>query len=931
MTILLITLFCQCSSPKIQSYPVKNGIEIKASGFNIRVQFYTEEMARVIKWPSAGTAQKKSLSVIMTEIPKQDIDIDQDKNTVTLTSSKLILKINKKEGQVAYFSKNGRQLLTEAEKPAFEPVVFDDDSGFAVAQKFQLKESEAVYGFGQHQNGYMNYRGKSVVLAQSNTDASVPVMVSTENYAIFWDNYAKTTFTDDVSGAKFQSEMGNNIDYYFITGENTDAVISGYRQLTGKAPMYGKYAYGYWQSKEHYHTQQEILSIAEKYRDLQIPIDNMIQDWNYWGDNSKWSGMIFEKERYPDAKAMCDYLHEMNYHVIISIWPAIGPRTKFFKAMNQQNFLYPPVGWAGFKYYDAFNPAANQLYWKFLRNGLYTKGFDGWWIDSTEPDIVNAMTKESSAYELKKTGSTYLGSWARYLNAFSLAMTTDIHKFWRQETSNRRAYILTRSTFAGQQRNAATTWSGDIGANWQVYKNQITAGLNHCITGIPYWTFDIGAFVLGAYDGVFMYGGKDPAYQELYTRMFQFGAFTPIFRSHGSETPREIWEFGDFSDILIKFDHLRYRLMPYIYSLAWMVTDQDFTIMRPLPMDFNHDRQTYDVDDQFMFGSGMMACPVTEVMYYPPPEASVLIESDCYETAEGVPGLVAKYYKDAEKTKFSKKQIDETIDILWYTGRPDYVTDSTYAIHWEGKLVPKESGSHQFHLLCYDAKRIILEGDTLEMVYTSTEQYTELVELQAGQKYDFVVETENNSTGAARMILRWKTPAMFKKEKEKIDVEKIREVYLPKHEKWYDFWTGKEYNGGQTLTARAAIDIMPLYVPAGTILPMGPFLQYATEKPADPIELRIYPGKDGEFTLYEDENDNYNYESGVYATIDFSWNDEKQTLTIGNRHGNFPGMLKERIFNLVLVSENHGAGVAVTKTIDRTVNYRGEELVIEMK
>jgi alpha-D-xyloside xylohydrolase len=287
--------------------------------------------------------------------------------------------------------------------------------------------------------------------------------------------------------------------------------------------------------------------------------------------------------------------------------------------MDQHGFLYPPVGWAGFKYYDAFNPAANQLYWKYLKNGLYSKGLDGWWIDSTEPDVVNALTKESTEYEMKKVGTNYLGSWARYLNAFSLVMTNDLHKSWRLETSDRRAFILTRSAFAGQQRNAATTWSGDIGANWEVYKHQITAGINHCMSGIPYWTFDIGAFVIGAYDGVFSKGGKDPAYQELYTRMFQLGTFTPIFRSHGSETPREIWEMGDFVDPLIKFDNLRYRLIPYIYSLAWKVTHDDYTIMRGLPMDFASDMNTYSISDQFMFGPAIMVCPVTEHMYHRPP------------------------------------------------------------------------------------------------------------------------------------------------------------------------------------------------------------------------------------------------------------------------------------------------------------------------
>jgi alpha-D-xyloside xylohydrolase len=598
--------------------------------------------------------------------------------------------------------------------------------------------------------------------------------------------------------------------------------------------------------------------------------------------------------------------------------------------MQKRGFLYRPVGWAGFKYYDAFNPAANKLYWKYLKRGLYSKGLDGWWIDSTEPDVVNAMTKESSEYELKKMGSNFLGSWARYLNPFSLVMTNDIYKNWRAETSDRRAYILTRSTFAGQQRNAATTWSGDIGASWDVYRRQISAGINHSMSGIPYWTFDIGAFVLGAYEGVFMSGGKDPAYQELYARMFQFGAFSPIFRSHGSETPREIWEMGEFTEPMLKIDKLRYRLMPYTYSMAWMVTNQDYTIMRGLPMDFSSDENTYSIGDQFMFGPSVMVCPVTEYMYHHPPEPSELVGSGFFRTNDGKPGLLAKYYRDAGREHVSREQTDPNVDIVWYTGRPDYATDSTYAIRWEGKLIPKESGKHQFHLLCYDPKRVILNGDTLRMVYTSVEQYTEPVNLEAGRAYDFVVETENRSTGAARMRLFWKTPEIFAREQLTVEKEKSRDVYLPAHHTWFDFWTGGASEGGKTIKADAPIDRLPLFVKAGSILPMGPFLQYSTEKPADPIELRIYPGADGSFTLYEDENDNYDYERGVFATIEFRWDDARRQLTIGDRSGEFPGMLQKRTINVVVVRENHGVGLEISGRVNKVVRYRGKGIVVKL-
>jgi alpha-D-xyloside xylohydrolase len=908
---------------------IKNGIELNTPGLNLKVQFYTDDIVRITKWNPKGTSDKLSLSVIKKDLTDLNITSYQKGENIILSSAKLTLNISAKDGNIEFMTKDKFEILKEKGTPSFTPVTYYSDSGYTIQQEFQLTTDEGLYGLGEQEDGYFNFRGKKIELAQANVGASNSFLVSTNNYGILWDNYSKTFFSDNKEGLLIWSDIGNNIDYYFVYGKNMDSVISGYRVLTGKAPMYGKYAFGYWQSKEHYATQAEVMSIAKKYRLLKYPIDNIIQDWDYWNGAKNWSGMFFDKTLYPEPKEMCDSLHSMNFHIIISIWPALGPNTEIYKDMAKHGFLYNSIGWAGFKYYDAYNPSANELYCKYLNKGLYPCGLDGWWIDSTEPDVINANTKASSEYELKKMRSNYLGSWARYLNPFSLAMTDDIYKDWRSLTSERRAYILTRSTFAGQQRNAATTWSGDIGASWKIYRNQISAGINHCMSGIPYWTFDIGAFVLGAYGGVFTNGGKDPAYQELYTRMFQFGAFCPIFRSHGSETPREIWEFGEFTKPILKIDNLRYRLMPYIYSLGYSVTNQGYTIMRGLPMDFSDDKQTYSIDDQFMFGPALMVCPVTEYMYHHPPESSVLITPEYFKTPYGKQGLLAKYYKDPARKILSKEQIDPDIDFVWYTGRPEYLTDSTYAATWEGKLIPKETGKHQFHLVSYDAKRIILNSDTLKIVYTSVEQYTEIVELQAGKEYYIKVETENKSTGAAKMQLYWKTPSIFAQENSSEIKKKTKEVYLPVNHTWIDFWTGKKFDSGKKIIADAPIEIIPLFVKAGSIIPMGPFLQYSTEKPADPIELRIYPGADGSFTLYEDENDNYNYEKGIYATIDFNWNNSKRELTIADRKGEFPGMLKERSFDIVLVKINHGNGINITTKPDKSVKYSGNKLIVK--
>jgi len=927
--IMALTTF-QCSTKKDVVTHIQNGIKLETGKLNVTAQFYSKNTIRITKWLPGTKPDTSSLVVLQKMLPDLKIVDREIESGIFLGSENLRIFISKKDGHVEYLSKDSTSILKEKGEPMITPVEYPNEKAFNIKQSFELTADEGIYGLGQHQYGYMNYRGHTVKLVQTNTDAVTPFLISTKNYGIYWDNYSKTIFEDNKNGTSLWSDVAGNVDYYFIMGNDLDGVIAGYRNLTGQAPMYGKWAYGYWQSKEHYENRDELLNIAQQYRKRKIPIDNIIQDWDYWPDVQHWSQLFFDEKKYPNPKEMIDILHGENFHVMISIWTGLGPKTSVYQEMEKNGFLYKPVGWAGFKYYDAYNPAANDIYWKHTSKGLFSTGIDAWWMDSTEPDIINALTKESQEYEMKRTGKNYLGSFARYLNPYSLLCTESVYKHQRAETEKKRVYILTRSTFAGQQRAAATTWSGDIGADWPIYRRQISAGINHCMAGIPYWTFDIGGFVIGSYEGVFSYGGKDPAYQELYTRMFQFGAFCPIFRSHGSETPREIWEFGKFSPVLEKFDNLRYRLMPYIYSLASEVTNNGYTIMRGLPMDFSMDKNTYSIDDQFMFGPAMMACPVTEYMYNRPPEKSVLITSDHFKTKEGKTGLNAKYYKDIAHKNLSLEKVDSNINVYWYSGRPDYVTDSTLSISWEGKLIPSQTGKHQFHIKCFGPKRIYLNGKELNPVYKSTEIYTEMVDLVAGKEYNIRLETENAAAGALRVQLFWKTPDMFAKEQAPaIDKEKTRKVYLPAGTAWIDFWTGEILQGGNSIVAPAPIDRIPIYVRAGSIIPMGPFVQYATEKPADPIELRVYPGADGIFSLYEDENDNYNYEKGLHSAIPFKWDDKKHQLIIDQRVGTFPGMLAQHSFTIVLVNKRNGTGIEILKPT-KIITYNGEKQVIQL-
>ena len=929
--IILVFTGIQCSSRSGRATIIKNGVNLETKTFDLRVQFYDSNMVRVLKWMPGAKPDTSSLVVIKKPLPEIKIGVKKDKESITLNSDNLIVIISRSDGHIEYFTPDNKTVLKENGQAVIVQLDLKNEKAYSIKQAFELSAGEGIYGLGQHQYGYMNYRGHTIKLVQTNTDAVSPFLVSTKNYGVLWDNYSKTIFDDNARGTSIWSDVANGIDYYFISGNSMDDVIYGYRKLTGQAPMYGKWAYGYWQSKEHYQNRNELLSVADKYRKLQIPIDNIIQDWDYWDGNNNWGQLFFDEKLYPNPKEMIDILHRQNFHIMISIWCSFGPNTPVYKEMNQKGFLYPSVGWAKFKYFDAYNPDADKLFWKYISSGLFSTGIDGWWMDSTEPDIVNANTKESTEYELKRMADNHLGSFARYLNPYSLLATEAVYNNQRSETDKKRVYILTRSTFAGQQRAAATTWSGDIGASWDVYKKQIPAGLNHSMSGIPYWTFDIGAFVLGSYGGVFSNGGKDPAYQELYTRMFQFGSFCPIFRSHGSETPREIWEFGDFSKSLIKFDKLRYRLMPYIYSLASQVTNNGYTIMRGLPMDFPADKNTYSIDDQYMFGPAVMVCPVTEYMLHRPPESSVPLTAVHFKTDDGKPGLNAKYYKDTEYKNLALEKIDSCININWYaTGRPDYVTDSTLSITWKGKLIPDQTGQYQFHIKCYGPTRISIDGKELPYVYQSVESYTGLINLQAAKEYDFAMETKNETTGALRVELFWKTPKIFAREKVVEKKETTRKVYLPTGSEWFDFWTGEIFKGGQTITSDAPIDKIPLLVKAGSIIPMGPFTQYAVEKPADPLEIRIYPGANGEFTLYEDENDNYNYEKGIFSTITFGWDDASRRLTIGKRKGSFPGMLEKKSFQITLVRKAKGTDIEVNKSPDKSIQYNGEECIVQM-
>ena len=777
------------------------GAKVVAKSIKIEIQFYSPSTVRVLKWPEGKTFTKESFSVIKTP-QKTDITIQQQGEGLLLKSEKLQVQVNLKNGKVSFSNTKSENLLSEKDGSA--TFIDFDDAGsktYTIKQSFALDKDEAIYGLGQQQQGKMVQRNLKLNMIQGNTDDYVPFFLSAKGYGLFWDNYSPTIFEDNPESTSFKSEAGDGIDYYFMFGENADGVIACMRDLTGQVPMFPLWTYGYWQSKERYKSQDELVNVVKKYRELGVPLDGIIQDWQYWGNNYLWNAMDFLNPEFYDPQKMVNNVHNMNAHMIISIWNSFGPMTKQYRELEKINALFNIETWpqsgsekwpprfdypSGVRVYDPYNPAARDIYWKYLNDGIFSLGMDGWWMDSSEPDHFNP---KPSDFDTK----TYLGSFRKVRNAFPLMTVGGVSQHQRSVSSDKRIFILTRSAFAGQQRYGANTWSGDIVASWETLRNQISAGLNFSLCGIPHWNCDLGGF--------FLWNFKNPLenadYRELYVRWIEFGTFIPMMRSHGTDAPREIYQFGQKGNpafnAIEKYINLRYTLLPYIYATSWDVTANQSSMMRALVMDFAADKLALDINDEFMFGKSLLVSPVTWPMYW---------------------------------------------------------------------------------------KNQVKGSDT--------------------------VKVEDFAT------------------------IKTKDVYLPKGTDWYDFWTGEKFHGGETAKKETPLDIIPLYVKAGSILPLGPKVQYATEKKWDNLEIRVYEGASGEFTLYEDENDNYNYEKGACSTITFSWNDKQKALTINDRKGSFPGMIAERKFNIVLVGKSKGTGSALTDKVDNVVNYSGKKTMVKL-
>ncbi|MCF2552397.1 glycoside hydrolase family 31 protein [Bacteroides caecigallinarum] len=779
--------------------------------YDVEVQWFNPNSLRVLKTPAGKTVEKNSISVI-AKPEKSGIKIStSDNGDIVMKSNSLIVTLNQKNGTMTYAKADGTILLKELENnKAFTTFNDAGKSTYTVYQGFQTDKEEGLYGLGQLQNGQMMQRNMTKELIQGNIEDVSPIFQSTKGYGVFWDNYSATTYTDNEKETSFSSIVGDCIDYYFMYGGSADGIIAQIRELTGEVPMMPLWSYGFMQSKERYKSQDETVGIVKKYRELGIPLDCIIQDWQYWGNNYLWNAMDFQNPLFYNPKEMIDSIHGMNAHMMISIWSSFGPATKPYRALDPKGLLFNIETWpqsgiegwppnmeypSGVRVYDAYSPEARDIYWNHLNKGIFQLGMDGWWMDSTEPDHFNWKDSDFDH-------QTYLGSYRSVRNAYPIMTVGGVYDHQRAETSDKRVIILTRSGFLGQQRYGSNVWSGDVQSSWDMFRKQITAGLNFSLTGMPHWNSDLGGFFAGSYNtNGSTSATKNPMYQELYVRWVQFGAFCPMMRSHGADTPREFFWYGKAGepvyDALVDAVKLRYSLMPYLYSTAWDVSHNQSTFMRALFMDFINDKKTWNIGNEYMFGKAILVAPVLHAQYTPEQKQDLLKENEGW-------GQVKK--------------------------------DNGTAIWSVDFTQPKDM-----------------------------------------------------------------------------------EVYLPSGCKWYDYWTNEYYEGGQNLKVTTTLNKIPLFVRAGSIIPIGPDVQYTNEKKWDNLIINVYPGADGTFTLYEDEGDNYNYESGAYTEIPMTWNDTSHTLTIGSKKGSYNGMLSERKFTVRTPNGN-----------EKTITYKGKKVTVKM-
>lgn len=736
-------------------------------------------------------SDKKKPGIVCRNV-SSDWSYEQSETELVYSTDCIRIQINLETADFCYYDKNGNRLFREYGKEleefktyritedelriekvttadgvkdvVREAAKIQDGTSFHTRFYMEWDKEEALYGLGQHEDGIGSLRGQTVYVHQANRKIAIPLLVSTKGYGMLIDTYSPMIFSDTVYGSYICTEADSEIDYYFMYGGNMDSVINEYRMLTGKASMLPRWAFGYWQSQERYETQQEILETAREYRERGIGLDCIVLDWCSWEGN-QWGQKSFDTQRFPNPKEMTDKLHENHVHFMLSIWPNMDESTDNYKEFKKNNLLLP-----GCNVYNPYEEQGRKLYWEQIKEGLFCHGVDAWWCDNSEPltpEWNHICRVEASVQyaEYCKTAAIHLP--VEETNAYALYHARAIYEGQRAE-SEKRVLNLTRSAYTGQQRYGTVMWSGDIDASWDTLRKQITAGLQFCASGLPYWTADIGAFFvkrgnLWYWKGNYNQTTEDMGYRELFVRWYQWAAFLPIFRGHGTDCRRELWHIANsevlFYDALLAINKLRYELIPYIYSYAGLSWLENGSMMRLLAFAYPKDRKVWNITDQYMFGNELMVCPVTKPMYY-----------DC-----------------------ESKKLD--------------------------------------------------------------------------------------------------------------NVEKVRMVYLPEGNGWYDFWTSAYYKGGQWVRAETPIHRIPVFVKEGSIIPK---VQSAcsVEEQEKAMHITVYGGANAEFVLYEDDGDGHSYEDGCYSITGYVWSEEQRRLYIKKKNEQLNNEKLYRIEKVILVQKN---------------------------
>lgn len=868
--------------PFVSAAAIPGGLRLVQGDSLTDIVFTTSGAVSVVKYRAADGADRAGFFLRPDAVDTTIVPDDHG-----LRRGNVEARVDKRRGTIGFY-RDGRLVMT--------------DSGAASGATFVLAAECDLYGLGQFRDALANYRNRSVYLAHANMDAINPVLVSPAGFGLLWDTQTDSHMTSVGATVHFTNRAPVT-RYHVLPGDDLDGVIAGYRRLTGQAPLLGKWAYGFWQSQERYASQDELTGIVDGYRARRLPVDVMVQDWHYWGADDMFSGMVWDKATFPDPKGMCAHVHAANAHIIASVWPAFGPASEVYKALDAKGLLFKGPHWSGGRVLDITSPDARDIYWSHVRDGLMSVGLDGLWTDGNEPEFMSTGSRYVTARSYAENGGCAAGPIADHLLTFSYYQTRLFFEKNLERRPDRRPLVLSRKVYAGQQAWGAVNWSGDIFAGWTTLNDQVKAMQQIALSGLPYWTNDIGGFLVSH-----RFPGKlaDPAYRELYVRWFQWGAFMPVFRAHGTEIRRELWAMGSDGDPAYEALKIalarRYALMPYIYGQAARVTFEDEAFIRPLVMDFAADPKIADHANQYMFGHDILVGVVNTPIAHAPADVFTFIPNFAVTGTDG-PAPEVRFYEGADFDRLADTRLSDDLKMSWFGDLPHALKGKPYSARWRGRIVAQESGVHRFRITAQGLIRFNL-GGTLRVAskgagagvanaanggvsfagHDGDDVHHFEVALVAGQAYAFELAQSQPTPDVVSLWVEWSPPSLAAALQ--TPPGKTIEVYLPRGCDWHVFGQAGLLKGGQILKSRPALGEMPLYVRAGAIIPQTPGIEYAMQ-PTSSVELHIYAGADGEQRLYDDAGDGQDYRRGGYRRWPIRWDDRARRLTLSPADGDY--------------------------------------------